>query len=235
MDAAVVLVALVLPAFITLLYFIILGQFPASAQQMAYIVGKGIQFVLPVAWVWLFQRQRFLWKWPRADGLIVSVFFGLAVIAAMMWMYHFWLKPVGYMDTSSAVAKGIQQKVLGFGLDSTAKYYGLGAFYSLIHSGLEEYYWRWFVFGQLRLLVRLRASIAISSLGFALHHILLLGTYFGYSSLATWMFSLAITIGGAFWAWLYYRTDSIYAPWISHLIVDAGIFTIGYDMVHHLF
>ena len=32
----------------------------------------------------------------------------------------------------------------------TGKYVALAVFYALVHSLLEEYYWRWFVFGQLR-------------------------------------------------------------------------------------
>ena len=78
------------------------------------------------------------------------------------------------------------------------------------------------------------AAILISSLGFMLHHVLLLGTFFGYDAAATWVFSLAIAIGGAFWAWLYHRTNSLYPPWLSHLIVDAAIFIVGYDLVRHL-
>ena len=36
---------------------------------------------------------------------------------------------------------------------------------------------------------------------------------------------------GAFWAWLYNRTGSLLGPWLSHLVIDAGIFFIGYQLV----
>ena len=39
----------------------------------------------------------------------------------------------------------------------------LAVFYSAIHSLLEEYYWRWFVFGRLSQLCKLPTAIAISS------------------------------------------------------------------------
>ena len=64
------------------------------------------------------------------------------------------------------------------------------------------------------------------------HHVLVLATFFGWSSPATYVFSLAIAIGGAYWAWLYARSGSLYGPWLSHLLVDAGIFLIGYDLLH---
>ena len=37
---------------------------------------------------------------------------------------------------------------------------------------------------------------------------------------------------GIFWAWQYEKTDRLVAPWLSHMIVDAGIFSLGYLIVH---
>jgi hypothetical protein len=33
---------------------------------------------------------------------------------------------------------------------------------------------------------------------------------------------------------LYRRSGSLYGPWLSHLLVDAAIFWIGYDLVADL-
>jgi membrane protease YdiL (CAAX protease family) len=77
--------------------------------------------------------------------------------------------------------------------------------------------------------------VAISSLGFMAHHVLVLGKYFGFSSPATWLFSVCVAVGGAVWAWLYERTESLLGPWLSHLLVDAAIFAIGYDLVRYTF
>jgi membrane protease YdiL (CAAX protease family) len=115
-------------------------------------------------------------------------------------------------------------------LGSPTVFIAVGVFYSLIHSLLEEYYWRWFVFGQLRELTRLVPAIVISSLGFMAHHVLVIGTYFGFFSPATWLFSLCVAIGGGVWAWLYNRTGSLLGPWVSHLFVDATIFLVGYEI-----
>ena len=50
----------------------------------------------------------------------------------------------------------------------------------------------------------------------------------------TWIFSLAIAIGGAFWAWLYHRSGSLVGPWLSHLLIDGAIFWIGYEIVEKM-
>ena len=234
-DLCVAVFALFLPSVVTLLYFVILAAWPSAAQQTAYAIGKGIQFGLPLVWVLAVQRAGLRFKPPGRAGLIEGGLFGLLVLAAMMALYHGWLKPVGYLGPQSPAAAAILDKVQGFGLDTLWKYVALGAFYSLFHSGLEEYYWRWFVFGQLRRLIPVNRAILVSSIGFMLHHILLLAAYFGWFSPATWLFSAAVAVGGAYWAWLYQRSDSLWGPWLSHLVIDAAIFIVGYDLVVGLF
>jgi membrane protease YdiL (CAAX protease family) len=77
----------------------------------------------------------------------------------------------------------------------------------------------------------LNVSLAVSSVGFTAHHVILLAVFFGWDSMATWLFSFGICAGGAVWALIYERSKSIYSPWLSHLIVDTAIFAIGYDLV----
>jgi len=231
----VLVVALVLPTFVTWLYFVALTSAPAAVQQTAYGVGKTVQFALPAVWVYWWQRERFEWLRPTREGLLSNVLFGGAVVALMMAVYHLWLNPTGYLAPGSAAGQAVIDKVQGFGVGSLWSYVGLGAFYSLIHSGLEEYYWRWFVFGRLRRFMSLGSAIAVSSVGFMLHHVILLGIYFDWALLPTVLFSVAVAIGGAVWAWLYHRSGSLFGPWMGHLLIDAGIFVVGYDLVRGVF
>jgi hypothetical protein len=117
------------------------------------------------------------------------------------------------------------------GISSPAVYAGVALFYSLLHSLLEEYYWRWFAFERLRQAMALWPAIVVSSLCFMLHHVVVLGLYFGWNNPWTWVFSFATAMGGGFWAWLYDRSQSIYGPWFSHLLIDAAIFGVGYDLI----
>jgi hypothetical protein len=127
--------------------------------------------------------------------------------------------------------EAVRLKVTSAGITSPGKYVALGVFYSAAHSLMEEYYWRWFVFGRARHLLPQTSAIAISSLGFMAHHVIVLSVYFGWSSFATWFFSFSVAVGGAIWAWLYQRSGSLLGPWLSHLLVDAAIFVIGYELV----
>ena len=105
----------------------------------------------------------------------------------------------------------MQKKIIGFGINSAAKYFLLAGFYSLFHSLLEEYYWRWFVFRQLERLIPLWPAIILSGIAFTLHHIVVLAIYFQRRTVARRRYSRAPSpIGGCFWAWLYHRSNSIF-------------------------
>ena len=231
-DISAVAVAAALPMLVTLVYFVMLAQQAASIQQGAYLAGKTVQFAFPLVWVLAVQRRRLHFTRPAVVGLLEGIAFGGLVLAAMTALYHGWLKHTDYLEAASGE---VRQKVIGLGLDARWKYAAMGTFYAVGHSLLEEYYWRWFVFVQLRRLVRLPAVIAISSLAFMAHHVILLATFFGWWSPATALFSLCVAVGGAIWAWIYERSSSLWGPWMSHLLVDAAIFLIGYDLVAELF
>ncbi len=230
-DLAAAVFALVFPALFTWVYFVALRRAPAGLQQTVYAAGKTIQFALPVFWVLAIQRRRPSRSRLSTDGLGEGLLFGLAVFALALVLYQAWLKPVGLFQ---AVGEQIQAKIVNFGIHGPGAYLVLAAFYSLIHSFLEEYYWRWFVFGQLQSLMPWQAAVGVSSGGFMAHHVILLATFFGWSSPAAYLFSLGVAVGGAYWAWLYHRTRSLYGPWLSHLLVDAAVFAVGYDLVQPL-
>lgn len=231
-DWFAVLFALVLPTFVTLVYFVWAEGLNETLQQLIYLVAKIVQFGFPVFWVVVVQRHRPR-PWPVSwAGVLLGVVFGLLVFAAGMAVYHGWLKSA---DFFVAAVGPIQEKIAGLGLDAAWKFAALGVFYSLCHSLMEEYYWRWFVFDQLKRLMPLWPAIVVSALGFMAHHVLVIGAFFGMASPATWLLSAAVAIGGLFWAWLYDRSGSLMGPWLGHLLVDAAIFAIGYDIAKAMF
>lgn len=226
-DKAILGLALVLPTLVTLAYFVLAASASAAVQQTIYGIAKSFQFLLPIVWVTGIQKHWPRWKQFSWRGIGFGFSFGLAVGLVMLGM-HF--RVLRNMDFFLAALEKMQAKIAGMNLTSPVLFAAVGIFYSLFHSLLEEYYWRWFVFGQLRRSCSLVPAIVISSLGFMAHHVLVIGTYFGFVSLWTWLFSLSVALGGAVWAWLYDRTGTLWGPWVSHLLIDAAIFTIGYEI-----
>jgi membrane protease YdiL (CAAX protease family) len=227
-ELLVLLIALVLPTAVTWVYFVALDGAPAALQQTAYGVGKAIQFGLPVVWVFGVCRERQSVRRPPIWSLAAGAVLGLVIAVGMAALYFTIRRNTSLFD---APAVAVQAKVASFGVRSPAAFALLAVFYSAVHSLLEEYYWRWFAFGRLRAAAGLPAAIAISGVAFASHHVLVLALYFGWMSPFTWAFSLCVAVGGAIWAWLYHASDSLAATWLSHALVDAAIFAIGYQMI----
>jgi len=237
-EAALLLLAVVLPTAVAWLYFVLFaGQ---DAVRWIYSLGKVFQFALPLVW-WLSLRAQ---QQPAASptevrirdstaaerraGVFLGVAIGLVVTLATLALYYGALRHSIYLE---AAAPQIQGKLLDMGVRTPAAYLMLAVFLSAIHSLLEEYYWRWFVFRRLQTFTSWPTALALSSGAFTAHHVVVLAVYFGSHWEATLFFSLAVAVGGGLWAWLYRRSGSLAGPWISHMLVDAAIMFVGYDLV----
>ncbi|HEY2412175.1 MAG TPA: CPBP family glutamic-type intramembrane protease, partial [Pirellulaceae bacterium] len=187
-----VVFALVFPSVVTWAYFVLAASSSKAVQGITFGALKAGQFLFPIVWTLVVLRERPRWARPRLSGLGAGIVFALAVILGGWLVYRELLSGSALLI---AAAGKIRTKIAGFGLDSAAAYAAMGLFYSLVHSFLEEYYWRWFVFGQLRRLVRLWPAITFSSIGFMAHHVIVLGSYFGGLSWITLLLSSAVAIG----------------------------------------
>jgi membrane protease YdiL (CAAX protease family) len=152
------------------------------------------------------------------------------LVACLLFALYF-----GWLAASPLLADApgrIFGKLREFGRATPAGFVQVALFICVVHSLFEEYYWRWFVFGGLKRHLPLGAAVAVSALGFTLHHVIILGVFFpGQFWWLALPLSLCVGIGGAFWAFLYHRSGSLYASWLSHALVDAAIMVVGFAML----
>jgi membrane protease YdiL (CAAX protease family) len=187
-----------------------------------------VQFVFPLLCLWAFERRLPRPAAPRLPGLGLGLGFGLVVALGIVGLYYAVLRGTALFANSAAL---VHARLGEFGLDSPAGFALFAVFISVPHSFLEEYYWRWFVFGRLRQRQAPAAAIAWSSVAFMVPHVFALAGFLtDRYPLAVAGFTLCVGAGGVVWAWLYQRTGSLYAPWLSHLVVDGGLFVVGYDL-----
>ena len=213
------------------MYFVVMADWHTTLQQGTYLVTKIVMLVIPLVYMLKVAQEPFLVRKFNTRGLLEGSLFGFGVLVAICVLYDLWLKPIGLIGPETSAGAAIRERVSGFGIQTPTHLILFGCFVSLVHSGLEEYYWRWFTFGQLTRVVSQYAACVISGLGFMLHHTVILGVYFSFTHPATYIFSFGVAIGGMYWAWLYLRKNSIYAPWLSHAWIDIAIFVIGYDVI----
>jgi hypothetical protein len=218
--------AMAFPSLATWLYFVTF----AGSESMRFVFAgtKLIQFAFPVVWILGVRRRWPQFQWNGGAGVGLGLALG-AMIAGVMYTLY-----VTLVDRTTWLDAGIvevQHKVAQIGADTPTRFLALAVFYSLVHSLMEEYYWRWYAFGELRRFVGDWGAIVISSLGFMAHHVIVVGLYFRETWWLTALLSLSVAVGGGAWAWIYRRSGTLFGPWLSHALVDAGIMAVGYQMI----
>jgi membrane protease YdiL (CAAX protease family) len=233
LEPFALLFAMLFPSLATWLYFVVLIDHKEQ-MQIAYGVCKIIQFGFPLLWVWLVRRESIRLKPANGLGIGIGLLFGLVVLGAMLLGYYGYARRSPYLSEAGAP---LWNKLQGMGVSTPLEFLLLAAFYTVVHSLLEEYYWRWFVFGRLRRWVPLVWAIPVSAAAFAAHHVIVVGSFLKAEHFwtATVALSLCVAAGGAVWAWIYHKSGSLLGPWLSHLLVDAGLMWIGYDLCRRYF
>lgn len=229
-DRFVLVFGLIFPFLLTLVYFQWLSDYGGLPMRLAYGIGKTVQFATPLVLIAFLRREKWLIRKYSTPGFLEGIFFGSIIFVAMILLYQHWFK-FNLLGPDSQASEVLGERFGKLGFADPVRFMLLGVFYSLIHSGLEEYYWRWFAYGFGMRVFGWKPALFLSSLGFTFHHIVILGNFFGYANPWTWLFSFAVGIGGAYWCWLYRRSSSIWGPWISHALIDAAIFAIGHRML----
>jgi membrane protease YdiL (CAAX protease family) len=229
-EGLVLAAAMLYPTLLAYLYMVALPAAGADARavQATWFGGKVLECVLPLlALRWLDGR------WPRPTtptrrGLALGLGSGL-VLAALMLLLYFGLLRTHHLFASAPAR--VHQKVTEFGLGAPAAFLGFAALVCVVHSLLEEYYWRWFVFGRLQRLLSVTPAVLLASAAFMAFHLIDLATFFpGHFFRLALPLGVCVGLGGAGWCVLYRRSGSLYGPWLCHLILDAVLMVIGYDL-----
>lgn len=223
---AFLLFALVFPSCAVFTYFID----GSSATRFWYGASKLVQFSLPaLSAVTLGLPRRWNLRMAGGEGRrgIVS---GILIFAALGALYWFFLRHLGFIGQ---VREAISAKLGDFGVSSLGGFLLLAAFISVIHSFLEEYYWRGFVFAELNEWLGPRIAYPLAALGFTGHHVVVIARYAPADRawLLVPIFSGFVFLGGLLWAWLYRRRGSLAGAWLSHIAADLVIMTIGAHLV----
>ncbi len=97
---------------------------------------------------------------------------------------------------------------------------------SFVNSLLEEFFFRGFLFRNMKELSGSRAAYSVSALLFAAYHIAMMLGWFGLGLNA--LVLLGLTVGGLIFNWLNEKLGCIYGSWLTHMFANFAINTIGF-------
>jgi membrane protease YdiL (CAAX protease family) len=225
---AVLLAVALFPTLASWLYFVRFGDAPW--MRTLYLLAKGVQATLPLIG-WLL-GMRLHGRPSSTHAVRSSIVSGIAsgvLLGSLVALGYASLRD--WPPLAIAPAR-IAARLAALGVTSAAGFLVLSLALAVAHSLFEEYYWRWFLFGQLEQRLPFRIALALASLAFALHHWIVVDSFLGgrHRLDATLPLTLAVVLGGALWCWLFHRGRSLVPSWISHLLVDAALMWVGWRL-----
>ena len=224
---ACVLPAMVLPLVASLMYFVLLAG--STVAMVIYTATKVFTVVWPIIVAFAVEGLRFArngvqWR-KHVAALPLGITTGLFIRGVIVGAYS--LEPVG--DYARGFSDEVTTKAAEMGMREPLPYVVFGVFMSVLQSLIEEFFWRWYVFGRLIRVVGRGTAYFAASLAFAAHHYVVLGCFF--STVGTLIFGTCVAIAGAVWCWTYQRQSTLAGCWISHALVDAAVFYVGYQLI----
>lgn len=159
--------------------------------------------------------------YPKKKSLLPSVVLGVGIYVVILGGY-FLLSP--YFDFSK-IAGALTANV---GVTKENFLY-VSLYISFANSFLEEFFFRGFVFTNLKHFTGRKTAYVFSALAFSLYHIAMMIGWFEIGLFLLVMVGLAA--GGMIFNFLNERLDTIYCSWLTHMFANFAINTIGFMLL----
>ena len=155
---------------------------------------------------------------PKKKGLAVACALGIALYLLILGAY-FLIGP--YFDFSK-IAGSLTANA---GVTKSNFLY-VSLYISFVNSFLEEFFFRGFVFTNLKQLSNDTLAYLFSAGAFSIYHVAMMIGWFSVPLFLLVMFGLVA--GGLIFNWLNQKLDTIYCSWLTHMFTNFAINTIGF-------
>lgn len=216
--------AALLPVAASMFYFVFFSSHPWA--PVLYGATKVFTLLWPLLALGFVLRESLPEiRWNPREHLRAMPLGALAGLLVAGMMAGLMATPAGgiVLESTGAIRAKAQQ------LGILEHYAAFAVFLSLVNSAVEEYYWRWFVYGQLRRILPGWRAHALAGAAFAAHHVVVATQFFPLG----WglCFGAAVGLGGAIMSMLYERQRTLAGAWACHLVADLSIMGIGYGLL----
>ena len=158
---------------------------------------------------------------PKKKGALPAIGLGIGIYGVILGGY-FLVSP--FFDFSQ-IAGALTANV---GVTKENFLY-VSLYISFANSFLEEFFFRGFVFTNLKQHAGRKLAYIFSALAFSLYHVAMM---IGWFSPALFLLVMAgLVIGGMIFNWLNEKLDTIYCSWLTHMFANFAINTIGFMLL----
>lgn len=186
------------------------------------IIKIGIFLVLPILYT-LYDKNIKLkdnFKIRSKKTLIHAAILGIAIYLGILLVYFVLRnfinldKIIEILDKSADVDKD--------------NFIWIAIYISFINSLLEEFFFRGFIFLNLRKASGRKSAYIISAFAFSIYHVAIMGSWFNPIIFIVAM--IGLFIGGIIFNYLNEKSENIYNSWIVHMMANFAINTVGLIM-----
>ncbi len=158
---------------------------------------------------------------PKKNGLLPAIALGIGIYVVILGGY-FLVSP--FFDFSQ-IAGALTDNA---GVTKENFLY-VSLYISFANSFLEEFFFRGFVFTNLKQHSGRKLAYTCSAAAFSLYHVAMM---IGWFSPALFLLVMVgLVIGGMIFNWLNEKLDTIYCSWLAHMFANFAINTIGFMLL----
>ena len=158
---------------------------------------------------------------PKKKGLLFAVFLGICVYGLIVGAYF---ATRGIFDFSKIA--GSLTRDMGV---TGENFLFVSLYISFVNSFLEEFFFRGFVFNNLKSSGGRTVAYSVSALTFSLYHVAMMVGWFSPVLFA--LVVLGLAAGGVIFNFLNEKTDTVYCSWLTHMFANFAINTIGFMLL----
>jgi uncharacterized protein len=193
--------------------------FPGPIGRTISVLSYVWMLVFPWWWTRRVEGRSLTIRRPQRAELVAGLVLGGAmfavIVGAYSWVGHTWLDAAFIRKTAATIK-----------LTSYSTFLLFGFYFTFVNSLVEEYFWRWFIDRQCRILLTKYPATLLSAALFTFHHVLIL-KFYAPDGRVVILGSLGVFVAGLIWSICARQTKSLWVSYLSHLLADAALHLVA--------
>ena len=158
---------------------------------------------------------------PKQKGLLPAIALGVGIYVVILGGYFLVSRFFDFSQIAGALTNnaGVTKE----------NFLYVSLYISFANSFLEEFFFRGFVFTNLKQHSGRKLAYIFSAAAFSMYHVAMM---IGWFSPALFLLVMVgLVIGGMIFNWLNEKLDTIYCSWLTHMFANFAINTIGFMLL----